>query len=208
MPQRRAAREGKAKKGNLLTLTEVSQHTGISMPTLQRYKKLYQDQLPSTGEGRKQRYLKSALPVFERLKVENLGRRGRPRKTAAAATGRRAAKASRAGSGMLTLSEIRKRTGISYPTLVRYTKLHLRELPHVGQGRTRRFRPEAVDVFVRLRSESRRGPQPGAAAAARAEKGGRVVADARIVRLERTVSRLEKRLKKLLGKLSKPRKLI
>src|SRR5690606_28132438 len=51
--------------GELLTLTEVANRTGISMPTLQRYKKEYQDRIPSVGRGRKQRYPASALGVFE-----------------------------------------------------------------------------------------------------------------------------------------------
>lgn len=68
----------------LYTLSEISQKTGISMPTLQRYKKLYQDRLPSSGQGRKQRYPESALPVFDEIKNENVGRRGRPRKDASA----------------------------------------------------------------------------------------------------------------------------
>jgi predicted DNA-binding transcriptional regulator AlpA len=68
----------------LFTLSEISQKTGISMPTLQRYKKLYQDRLPSSGQGRKQRYPESALPVFDEIKNENVGRRGRPRKDASA----------------------------------------------------------------------------------------------------------------------------
>ena len=51
----------------LYTLSEISQKTGISMPTLQRYKKLYQERLPSSGQGRKQRYPESALPVFDDL---------------------------------------------------------------------------------------------------------------------------------------------
>lgn len=54
------------------------------MPTLQRYKKLYQDRIPSTGKGRKQRYPESALPIFAQIKNENLGKRGRPRKASAA----------------------------------------------------------------------------------------------------------------------------
>ena len=70
----------------LYTLSEISQKTGISMPTLQRYKKLYQDRLPSSGQGRKQRYPESALPVFDEIKNENVGRRGRPRKDPSAPT--------------------------------------------------------------------------------------------------------------------------
>jgi predicted DNA-binding transcriptional regulator AlpA len=252
----------------LFTLSEISQRTGISMPTLQRYKKTYQDRLPSVGAGRKQRYPEHALPVFAELRSENAGRRGRPRKNAAATasgrssatakrrpgrpagakrgrpaaaraakpargaaktgrrpgrprkvqpaaparrgrppgrprkaaagrralpvrrgrvgrppgSGRRAAGAGRrpgrppgsgrrpgrpaaarrsAGrsktEGLLTLTQISKTTGISYPTLVRYVRLYSNRLPHAGKGRARRFYPEAVDVFRSLRQESGRG---------------------------------------------------
>jgi hypothetical protein len=81
----------------LFTLSEISQRTGISMPTLQRYKKTYQDRLPSVGAGRKQRYPEHALPVFAELRSENAGRRGRPRKNAAAgaASGAKGATAKR-----------------------------------------------------------------------------------------------------------------
>src|SRR5262245_14120942 len=68
----------------LYTLSEISQRTGISMPTLQRYKKTYQDRIPSVGQGRKQRYPENALPVFDEIKNENAGKRGRPRKDASA----------------------------------------------------------------------------------------------------------------------------
>lgn len=195
----------------LHTLSEIAQRTGISMPTLQRYKKLYQSRIPSVGKGRKQRYPDEALPVFEQLKVENAGRRGRPRKNAAApramagSTRGRAAAASTparrgpgrprkaaaapvpapapaakrrgrppgrknaaptapAQSGLLTLTEISNQTNISYPTLVRYVKLHSNRLPSEGKGRTRRYYPAAVEVFRELRSQSGRGgrkPGPG-----------------------------------------------
>jgi hypothetical protein len=71
-------------EGKLFTLSEISNRTGISMPTLQRYKKLYQNRIPSEGQGRKQRYPESALPVFDEIKNENIGKRGRPRKDASA----------------------------------------------------------------------------------------------------------------------------
>ena len=66
----------------LYTLSQISQKTKISMPTLQRYKKLYQNRIPSVGSGRKQRYPDSAIPVFHEIKSENIGRRGRPRAAA------------------------------------------------------------------------------------------------------------------------------
>jgi predicted DNA-binding transcriptional regulator AlpA len=249
-----------AAEEKLYTLSEISQRTGISMPTLQRYKKSYQDRLPSVGSGRKQRYPEHALPVFEEIRTENAGRRGRPRKSAAAGAsraarkpgrrpgrpgrrpaaapgrragaaargaggaaagrrpagrrpgrpagaaarrgrpaarrgrppgraaagrpgrprkaaagpgrprratgrvgrpagaGRRAAGGKRRGTeGLLTLTEISKTTGISYPTLVRYVRLYSNRLPHAGQGRARRFYPEAVEVFRSLRQQSGRG---------------------------------------------------
>ncbi len=229
-PERRDAAEAK-----LFTLSEVSQRTGISMPTLQRYKKTYQDRIPSVGTGRKQRYPEHSLPVFEELRTENAGKRGRPRKGAStgaavvsAAAGRRRGTTSRAAGargtgrkpgrpaaarpaaaaparrgrppgrpkakpaagrrgaaaaarptravrggargrgaagaagskrspGLLTLTEISKTTGISYPTLVRYVRLYSDRLKHEGKGRARRFFPEAVDAFRTLRQESSRG---------------------------------------------------
>ena len=172
----------------LYTLTQVSDQTGISMPTLQRYKKLYQDRIPSKGKGRSQRYPEEALDVFRELKKENIGRRGRPRKTEAAKSARKSrstsspktrrttkkaaakapAKETEAAndkSELLTLTQIGKLTGISYPTLLRYVKTNLEEIPHKGTGRARRFLPEAVDVFKKLRGESRRGRQPSKAKA-------------------------------------------
>lgn len=59
------------------TLSEVSERTGISMPTLQRYRKIYQSRIPSVGTARKRRYPESALPVFDELRKESPLRRGR-----------------------------------------------------------------------------------------------------------------------------------
>ena len=83
-------------KGGLLTLSEVSKRTKISMPTLQRYKKEYQSRIPSVGQGRKQRYPEESLDVFQEIKKENVGRRGRPRKNAALPRRRRQAARSEA----------------------------------------------------------------------------------------------------------------
>lgn len=173
-----------AHSDKVYTLTQVSKITDISMPTLQRYKKLYQDRIPSRGDGRSQRYLEGALDIFRALKEENIGRRGRPRKTGAPASPRTPAKvapkkaataapakpgrkpavaekaAPVAAGGLLTLTQVGKLTGVSYPTLLRYVRLHLKEIPHKGSGRNRRFLPESVEVFKRLREESPRGRQP------------------------------------------------
>lgn len=238
-----------AESGKLHTLTEVSNLTKISMPTLQRYKKLYQARIPSVGAGRSQRYPEEALAVFLELKQENIGRRGRPRgstKKRAAKKPVRAAKApARAKRGrpkkvaakaaakpaekLLTLTEIAHTTGISYPTLLRYVKSHLKEIPHRGQGRARRFLPAAVEVFKRLRKESGRGrgrppkkaavakrrgpgrPRKAAVAAAPAKRRGRPPASVseaalkgRLAELEKSQKQLERKLAKFEKELSKP----
>ncbi len=255
----------------LYTLSEISQRSGISMPTLQRYKKLYQGRIPSVGKGRKQRYPEHALPVFDELKNENAGKRGRPRKdaaaaprtrgaakrasggatrgraaaaggrkataskrgaaasgsrkaaaktpakapaktaakkTAPAARGRKAAAGARggarggqrSGSNLLTLTEVSKQTGISYPTLVRYVRVHSNKLPSEGTGRSRRFHPEAVDVFRQLRQESGRGGRKPAASkragGATATRGRGRAASGRTAAAP-TDSGLQQRLKQL-----------
>lgn len=247
----------KKSAGEVLTLTEVSARTGISMPTLQRYKKLYQARIPSVGKGRKQRYPEEALVVFEEIKQENIGRRGRPRKdakqatassakkstrkttarkpaarkatarkttarktTARKTTARKAAPAEKAaaesGSNLLTLAEIGRRTGISYPTLSRYVKQHGRKLKSEGTGRARRFYEEAVAVFEELRGKSGRGrkaAKPAKATKAKATKAkttrgrGRATKKAAAgtdAELAKRVTALEKQLKALERKLSKP----
>ncbi|REK11637.1 MAG: hypothetical protein DWQ36_01235 [Acidobacteria bacterium] len=218
----------------MLTLTEVSKRTGISMPTLQKYKKLHADQIPSEGKGRKQRYYPEALAVFERLKEEGISRRGggkkktskkktskkksskkktgKKRRTRGAGAGRKKTSASRAGrggggEGLLSLQEIGRRTNISYPTLLRYVKLHLDKLPHEGEGRTRRYYPEAVEVFQELRRNSKRGRKPKAQSAARTgaerpARGGGV--EGRVAALERSHSALEKQIKELVKVLRAP----
>ena len=236
----------------LYTLSEISQRTGISMPTLQRYKKMYQSRIPSEGKGRKQRYPEESLPVFEELRVENAGRRGRPRKDASAprgassgaakrgrgrkaaaapaapakrGRGRKAAAAKPAAaakrgrkpassgdrSNLLTLGQVSEQTGISYPTLVRYVRLHSNRLPSEGTGRSRRFKPEAVDVFRQLRSESGRGGRkPAAAKATRGRGRGRAAAassgadsNQRLKALERAQQDLEKRFRGFVQSLQK-----
>ncbi len=202
--------------GELLTLTEVSNRTGISMPTLQRYKKEYQDRIPAQGKGRRQRYPEAALAVFEQIKKENIKRRGRPRKESSgkAAGGRRAPRreggAEKARADLLTLTEVSERTGISYPTLVRYVKLHGDEIPSEGEGRRRRYHPEAVAVFERLRSQSGRGRKRRAAgggkpaAAGRAAAGGDGRLAQRVASLERSQDRLEKQIRELIQLVRRP----
>lgn len=201
-PRKRAAKP--AASGELLTLTEVSQRTGISMPTLQRYKKLYQNRLQTVGKGRTQRYKPESLDTFRQIKEENLKKRGRPRKAAAAK--RRAKGAARAASagrpeGLISLSEIGRRTGISYPTLLRYVKIHGSRIPSHGEGRKRRFPAKAVAVFRQLRQESRRGRRKGGSTRKPAAGGGM---EARLRQLEKSNASLQKQLKKVMKALSKP----
>lgn len=268
----------------LYTLSDISSKTGISMPTLQRYKKFYQGRIPSVGSGRKQRYPENALPVFDEIRNENIGRRGRPRKDASASTpspargmaagsGRKAAAAAQGARGrgpgrparaagrpgrpagksaaapvavakpvarrgrppgsktkskgtsaaagatgragnLMTLTQISEQTGISYPTLVRYVRLHSDRLPHEGKGRARRFYPQAVDVFRTLRQESGRGGRKpgrpagsGRAAVGRAA-GNRASADTgglaqRLKIVEKAQQEIEKRFRGLAQTLQK-----
>lgn len=234
------------KDTKLLTLTEVSKRTGISMPTLQRYKKLYQDRIPAEGTGRSQRYLPAALAVFKELKKENILKRGRPRKTAAAkapaarrakakpktkvkakpvAKKRAKAKPKRAArtvtkksatSDLLTLTQIGKLTGISYPTLLRYVRMHLAKIPHKGSGRARRYLPEAVDIFTALRQNSPRGRAAAKGKAAGGKRAAKRTAAtaagdralvARLKELEKGQKQLVRHLAKLEKVLNKPIKL-
>jgi predicted DNA-binding transcriptional regulator AlpA len=209
----------------LYTLTEVAKKTNISMPTLQRYKKMYQDRIPSVGKGRSQRYPEEALDVFRQLKKENIRKRGRPRKNAAKAASAKRATGSKRGrkadaeggekptEGLLTLTQISKMTGISYPTLLRYVKTHLKDIPHKGTGRARRYLPDAVDVFKKLRGQSKRGRKKGSTAA-KGKAGRRASADAsgplldRIKELEKSQKRLEKLIERQQKQIEKPFKVV
>jgi len=202
----------------LLTLTEVSNRTGISMPTLQRYKKEFQNRIPSVGKGRKQRYPADSLDVFEQIKKENIKKRGRPRKSGGGAKkakpAAKAASGDKARSDLLTLTEVGERTGISYPTLVRYVKLHGNKIPFEGKGRKRRYHPEAVAVFQELRSQSGRGRRKkgtGGAAASTGGGGGKAAAAAsdpslarRVRSLEKSQEKLEAQIRDLVRELKKP----
>lgn len=213
--------------GKVYTLTEVAKKTGISMPTLQRYKKNYQSRIPSVGKGRRQRYPEEALPVFEEIKEENIQRRGRPpkkegAKKAGAGKGggggkaQKAAKPSASRKGdLLTLTAISEATGISYPTLVRYVKLYGDRIPFEGKGRSRRYHPEAIEVFKQLRTESPRGrrkksdkaaakPRRTKAAAPAGGEGGDLAK--RVSSLERSQGSLEREVRELIRQLKKPLK--
>lgn len=197
----------------LLTLTEVSSRTGISMPTLQRYKKEFQDRIPSVGEGRRQRYPEESLEVFETIKKENIKKRGRPRKSGGGAAASQK-KPEKARADLLTLKEVGERSGISYPTLVRYVKEHGDRIPFEGEGRRRRYYPDAVAVFEKIRAHRGQWPGDGAGSASssapsgapsggRAKKGDPSLAR-RVRSLEKSQERLEKQIRELLRELKKP----
>lgn len=185
-----------SKTSGLLTLSDVAKKTGISMPSLLRYKKEHQGRIPAVGKGRRQRYPMAALAVFQAIKRENMANRG-----GRAASGGKAA----AAGGLLSLSEIGRRTGISYPTLLRYVKLHAERLPHRGRGRSRRFLPAAVAAFEELRRQSRRGRRKVESTVA-----GFVdrVLLGRLDRIERTQARLAKELRDLAKTVERPLRLV
>ena len=182
----------------LYTLEEIGKKTKISLPTLQRYKKLYGHQIPSRSDGLRERYPEEALAVFTELQRKNIGRRGRPRKSsvgngakAAGDPAKRVANGSskNKSSDLMTLTQISELTGISYPTLLRYVKTHLGIIPHQGVGRSRRFKPEAVSVFEDLRAKNRRGR--------RSSKADTTALQDRLRQLEENQAKLEKSIASL-----------
>lgn len=213
----------------LFTLSEVAQSIEVSMPTAQKYKRVYQTRIPSVGEGRTQRYPEKALKIFEQIKVENLSRRGRPPKsktipsqagsssrvsknyasnsksrTRSASDSRqrgRSVSSNKSNPDLLTLTEISRRTGISYPTCIKYAKENLGVIPHVGSGRQRRYQTEAVAIFRNLRGQSRRGRRRvNEKSPSRTEKA---ILE-RVRKLELAQRQLVKRLDKVLSNLNKP----
>ena len=136
------------------------------MATALRYKKLYQDRITSEGTGRRQRYQVAAVREFKALKNERSTKRRGKKKAATQAAGTQA-KAAAGGPALLTLSSISQQTKISYPTLQRYVRLFGDRIPHEGEGRKRRYHPEAVAVFRELRAQSKPGRKPKAAPAAK-----------------------------------------
>ena len=103
------------------------------------------------------------------------------------------------------MQQIQKLTGISYPTLLRYVKLHLKKLPHEGTGRTRRYHPEAVPVFRELRAQSPRGRRAAKAGAVASVNGRQSRAlDRRLAKLERANTSIERQLRELTRLLKRP----
>lgn len=189
--KRRTRQASGSRSRKLYTLTELGKKAGVSMPTMQRYKKEYQSRIPSEGTGRRQRYPEAAIAVVRQIKEENLKRRGGARRgkaqtkaqtKAKAKTRARATAARTADDTYLPLTEIARRAGISYPTARKYAAQHVSSIPSRGRGRSRRYGVETVEVFKRLRAESRRGRRPGTA------RGGRKKATARRAATTRSVA--------------------
>jgi DNA-binding transcriptional MerR regulator len=133
-----------------------------------------------------------------------------------------------AGGELLTLSDVGERLGIPYPTVARYASQFEDLIPHRGKGRSRRFPPEAVAVFERIRRESKPGRPPkgggkgprahAAASPPRPEARPRFQAAPRptapgdvdgslarrIHSLERSQQILEEQIRELLERLSRP----
>jgi len=63
---------------------------------------------------------------------------------------------------LYSLLDVKKKTGISYPTLVKYAKEFADQIPAVGTGRNRRYTVESIKVFQRLFAKRRPGRRPGA----------------------------------------------
>jgi DNA-binding transcriptional MerR regulator len=205
----------------LLTLSSISGQTGISYPTLQRYVKLFGDRIPHEGAGRKRRYHPDSVAVFRQLRAESKpGRKPKAKPaTAPEAPARKRKARAKAAPGsapaqkLLTLTAIGKQTGISGPTLQRYIKLHLDRIPHEGEGRKRRYRPEAVAVFREIRSQSKRGRKPKAGVAAPRKAVAtarkrtvrrRKAAPAAQAGLEARLAALEAQVSQVLKKLERP----
>jgi DNA-binding transcriptional MerR regulator len=213
----RTRRAAKSSDGKLYTLTELGKAAGVSMPTMQRYKKEYQDRIPSQGQGRRQRYPQSAVSVVRKIKEENMKRRGAARRATASGGRRRAAaQASGAAEGYLPLTEIARRAGISYPTARKYAAQRGASIPHRGSGRSRRYSVEAVEAFKKLRSQSRRGRKPAAGrkvskkmTARRATRPRTVAArdqvlSARVQQLEKAQKDISRQLQDIIDTLRRP----
>jgi hypothetical protein len=68
-----------------LTLVEIGEQTGISLPALAKYKKNAESnglKKFMVGAGRFARFKKSSVPTFVKLRNQGLKKRGRPRKNA------------------------------------------------------------------------------------------------------------------------------
>ncbi len=63
----------------LFTLTEMAERTEISLASLSKYVKEQPERVPSKLVGKMRKFPSAAIPVFQQIKTENLGRRGNGR---------------------------------------------------------------------------------------------------------------------------------
>jgi hypothetical protein len=63
---------------------------------------------------------------------------------------------------LYSLLDVKKKTGISYPTLIKYARDYADQIPAVGKGRNRRYTVESIKVFERIFAQRRPGRRRGA----------------------------------------------
>ena len=63
---------------------------------------------------------------------------------------------------LYSLLDVKRETGISYPTLVKYARDFADQIPVVGKGRNRRYTVESIKVFKRIYARRKTGRRPGA----------------------------------------------
>ena len=113
------------------------------------------------------------------------------------------------GPAELTLRDISEATGIAYPTIARYASRHGDSIPHEGNGRKRRFPKEAIDVFLDIRKNTRRGRPPkqkdgSSGTSTRISAADRATLERRIQVLEESQNRLEQQIRELIDRLDTP----
>ncbi len=60
-----------------------------------------------------------------------------------------------------SLLDVKKKTGISYPTLIKYARDYADQIPTVGKGRNRRYTVESIKVFQRIFAQRQPGRRRG-----------------------------------------------
>lgn len=220
-----------ADEKDLLTLTQVAEKAGISMPTAAKYKKQHQNRIPTVGKGRTQRFPEEAVAVFKEIYEENVSSRGGAAKSASKAKGsggrkrkgkrkakgkgRRKRAKSSAKSDLMPLTKVAKAAGVSYPTAQNYVKKHLDRIPHEGKGRSRRYPEEAVAAVKAIYEENaakyggggaKKTAKPKRSSSRSSGRKRTATAGASDPKLASVLDRLEKRLASLEKLMSKPLK--
>lgn len=121
----------------------------LSLPRLRRQVR------PTEAEEAEATVSEAEEPMAEAEEAPAAPQRRAPRKQREAAAAPVAE-----GGDLLSLVEISNRVDIPYPTLARYASQYGDRIPHQGKGRSRRFPPEAIEVFEQIRKESKPGRPP------------------------------------------------